>query len=169
MPDSDKYPKPRPKDEPESVVAIREMIEGRLAAMFQRYFADENGSYVLGMDSARIFVVPTWLEDGPTVIRLFAITNMDVPITPELTEYLLTANLEFVFGSFALDREAGAVWFVHNLLGDFTAPEEFEQSLAAVTQTADSVDNEIKERFGGRLYVETPDQAVPPPPMPGYL
>jgi hypothetical protein len=49
------------------------------------------------------------------------------------------------------------------------APEEFESSLAAVAQTADRFDNEIKERFGGRLYVEGPSSAVPPPPSHGYL
>jgi hypothetical protein len=137
--------------------------------MFDRYLAHTNGSYVLGMESARIFVVPTWLEDGPTVIRLFAITNMDVQVTADLTRYLLEANLDFVFGAFALDVEAGAVWFNHNLLGDHTSPEEFEASVAAVAQTADKVDNEIKDRFGGRLYVETPESAVPPPPTGGYL
>jgi hypothetical protein len=167
------HPKPRPKGEPDSVVRVRELIEGRLSSMFEAYVCDENSNYVLGMDSARIFVVPTWLDDdgddGPTVIRLFAITNLDVPITADLTKYLLAANLDFVFGSFALDPEAGAVWFVHNLLGDHTAPEELEASLAAVAQTADRVDNEIKERFGGRLYVEQPDQTIPPPPAPGYL
>jgi hypothetical protein len=168
-----KHPKPRPKGEPASVTKVRELIEERLSSMFDAYVCDEHSNYVLGMDSARIFVVPTWLdddgEDGPTVIRLFAITNLDVPVTAELTKYLLAANLEFVFGCFALDPEAGAIWFVHNLLGDHTAPEELEASLAAVAQTADRVDNEIKERFGGRLYVEKPDQVIPPPPAPGYL
>jgi hypothetical protein len=165
----DRHPTPRPEGEPPEVVKLREMIEERLAGMFEGYLVDVHGNYILGMGSARIFVVPTWLDEGVTVIRLFAITNLDVPVTPDLTRYLLAANLEFVFGAFALDADAGAVWFNHNLLGEFTAPEEFEQSVAAVAETADRVDLEIKERFGGRLYVETPTEAVTPPPTPGYL
>jgi hypothetical protein len=163
------YPKPRPEGEPPGVVKIRGLVEGKLADMFDRYLVNEQGNYVLGLDTARVFVVPTWLEDEQTVIRIFAITNLDVPVTAGLTSYLLAQNLEFVLGAFALDVDNGAVWFNHNLLGGFMAPEEFESSLAAVAQTANRFDNEIKDRFGGRLYVEGPNSAVPAPPSHGYL
>jgi hypothetical protein len=167
--DEESHPQPRPEGEPAGVVKIRELVEDQLTKMFDRYLADEQGNYVLGLDTARVFVVPTWLEDEQTVIRIFAITNLDVPVTADLSTYLLAQNLEFVLGAFALDVENGAVWFNHNLLGEFMAAEEFESSLAAVAQTAERFDDEIKERFGGRLYVEAPGSAVPTPPSPGYL
>ena len=163
------HPKPRPADEPEPVLALREKIEAKLETMFEQYFADQHGNYVLGLESARVFIVPTWLESGMTVARVFAITNLDVPVTADLTRFLLAKNLDFVIGSFALDADKGAVWFNHNVLGDHVSPEELEATLAAVAQTANQFDDEIKERFGGRLYVETPDAAVPAPPAPGYL
>lgn len=162
-------PKPRPKGEPEKVTAVRELIEGKLGEMVDGYAADEQGNYVLGIASARVFIVPTWLENGASVVRVFAITNLDVPVTAELTSYLLEKNLEFVFGGFALDVGHGAIWFNHNVLGDFMAPEEIEATIAAVAQTADRFDDEIKSRFGGRLYVENPESAVPSPTSPGYL
>ena len=162
-------PRPRPKGEPEKVVELRGMIENKLADLVDRYFVDEHGNYVLGIATARVFIVPTWIEKGSTVVRVFAITNLDVPVTAELTTYLLEKNLEFVFGGFALDAKAGAVWFNHNILGDFAHPGQLEATLAAVAQTADEYDDEIKERFGGRLYVETKDEAVPTPATPGYL
>jgi hypothetical protein len=168
-PTADPQEKPRPKGEPEAVVKLRDMIEAKLEEMVDEYFVDEHGNYVLGIESARVFVVPTWIENGAAVIRVFAITNLDVPITADLTKYLLQKNLEFVFGGFALDTDQGAVWFNHNLLGDFAPPEMLEATLAAVAQTADQFDDEIKDRFGGRLYVETPDEAVPTPDTPGYL
>ena len=145
------------------------MVEAQLEKLYQRYLIDDHGSYILGLESARVFVVPTWIEDGPTVVRIFAITNLDVPVTPELSSYLLAKNLEFVLGGFALDVNAGAVWFNHNLLGQFMAPEELESALAAVLQTANAEDDAIKSRFGGRLYVESADRVVPPPPTAGYL
>lgn len=168
-PASEPFPKPRPKDEPPNVVALREKIESKLASMFERYFVDQHGNYVLGLESARVFIVPTWLESGSTVARVFAITNLDVPVTAELTRYLLAKNLDFVLGSFALDADKGAVWFNRNVLGDHASPEEIEATLAAVAQTANEFDDEIKGRFGGRLYVETPAEAIPAPPTPGYL
>ena len=164
-----KLPKPRPKGEPEGVVKLRELIESKLAEMVDEYFTDEHANYVVGIASARVFVVPTWVENGATIIRVFAITNLDVPVTAELTSYLLQKNLEFVFGGFALDGKAGAVWFNHNLLGDFAHPEQLEATLGAVASTADQFDDEIKTRFGGRLYVEAPDHAIPTPATPGYL
>ncbi|HEU4480916.1 MAG TPA: YbjN domain-containing protein, partial [Actinomycetota bacterium] len=147
------HPKPRPKNEPDEVTKLRDLIETALAEMFDRYLTDSRGNYVLGLDSARVFVVPTWLEEGPSVVRVFAITNLDVPVTADLTGYLLARNLEFVLGAFALDADAGAVWFNHNLLGEHAHPKELEASIAAVAQTADRFDDEIKQRFGGRLYI----------------
>lgn len=145
------------------------MIEATLAGMIDRYVVDDFGSYVFGFDSARVFVVPTWVEDGPCVIRVFAITNMDVPVSAALTSYLLEKNLEFVFGGFALDAPRGAVWFNHNLLGEFTTPEAFEATVAAVAETANEYDDIICNRFGGRLYTDETSPSVPTPATPGYL
>ena len=167
--EGERYPKPRPKDEPSLVVDLREKIESTLEKLYSGYVIDAHGNYVVGVDTARVFIVPTWLDEDTTVIRLFAITNLDVPVSEDLMRYLLAKNLEFVFGAFALDVEQRAVWFTHNLLGAFTAPEEIEATLAAVAETADEYDNEIKAKFGGRLYTEAPEQSLPVPVTPGYL
>ncbi|HJR46235.1 MAG TPA: YbjN domain-containing protein [Actinomycetota bacterium] len=161
--------KPRPKGEPQGVARLRDMIEATLVEMGGGYAVDSNGSYVLGLESARVFVVPAWLEDETTVARVFAVTNLGVPVTAELTSYLLAKNLEFVFGGFALDVDEGAVWFNHNLLGEHMTPAELEATVGAVASTADQYDDEIKSRFGGRLYIESPEQSIPAPTMPGYL
>ena len=165
----DSYPKPRPEGEPAHVLLQREKIEKTLEQLYDSYGVNRQGMYVLGLETACVFIVPTWLDDDTTVIRLFAITNLDLPVTSELMEYLLTKNLEFVFGAFALDSDRGAVWFTHNLLGEFAAREEFEAALAAVAETVDEHDNEIKARFGGRLYTDAPERSVPAPAVPGYL
>ena len=166
---SERYPKPRPPDEPAKVVELRGLIEGKLADILEAYGVDAKGSYIFGLDTARIFVVPAWLKDERTVVRVFAITNLDVPVTPQLTAYLLEKNLDFVLGAFALDATAGAVWFNHNLLGEYIAADELEATLVAVAQTANALDNEIKELFGGRLYSEDSSATVSPPHTPGYL
>ena len=162
-------PKPRPEGEPEGVGKLRDMIEATLTEMAGNYAVDENGSYVLGLESARVFIVPAWLDDDTTVARVFAVTNLGVPVTADLTSYLLTKNLEFVFGGFALDVDEGAVWFNHNLLGEHMTPAELEATVGAVASTADRFDDEIKTRFGGRLYIESPEEGIPAPTMPGYL
>jgi hypothetical protein len=163
--------KPRPEGEPAAVTELREKIETTLVETVGGYGVDERNNYLVGLESARAFVVPTWTGDDEvhTVARVFAITNLDVPVTAELTSWLLAKNLEFVFGAFALDVNAGAIWFNHNLMGKRLDPEEFAAALHAVVTTADRFDDEIKERFGGRLYIETPGEATPTPPTPGYL
>jgi Putative bacterial sensory transduction regulator len=168
-PEAEKYPKPRPPEEPESVVKLREQIEGKLAEMLDAYGVDPRGSYVFGLDSARVFIVPAWLQNEATVVRVFAITNLDVPVTAQLTAFLLEKNLDFVIGAFALDAENKAVWFNHNLLGEFMVPEQLEATLGAVAETANELDDEIKQRFGGRLYAEAPSEKISPPAAPGYL
>jgi hypothetical protein len=162
-------PKPRPEGEPDGASKLRDLIETKLTELVGGYAVDPNGSYVIGLESARIFVVPAWLEDDTTVARVFAITNLDVPVTADLTSFLLSKNMEFVLGAFALDVTNGAVWFNHNLMADHMTPQEFEATLGAVAQTADRYDDEIKERFGGRLYIEDAGQATPTPASPGYL
>ena len=163
------YPKPRPEGEPEKVIELRQVIEKKLQEMVDRYYVDPRGSYVFGLDSARVFVVPAWLKNEATVVRVFAITNLDVEVTSELTSFLLARNLDFVLGSFALDEDRGAIWFNHNLIGEFLAPEELEATLAAVAETANQMDDEIKGQFGGRLYSEGPEAKISPPEAPGYL
>lgn len=166
--DPEKHPKPRPEGEPEAVVKIRELIEGELSKLVDLYW-EEGGNYVLAYQSARVWVVPAWLESGATVIRIFSITNMGVDVDEELTSYLVTKNLDFVVGAFALDRDEGAVWLNHNLLGQFTQPDEIQAAIVMVAETADTFDDEIKAKFGGRLYSEGPEQSIPPPTTPGYL
>ena len=87
VPKSPEAPKPRPEGEPSAVVKLRELIETTLEGMVDSYACDEHGNYVLGLESARVFVVPAWLDESQTVIRVFAITNLDVPVTAELTKY----------------------------------------------------------------------------------
>ena len=165
----ERHPQPRPEGEPETVVKLRGLVEDKLAEMLEGYAVDPRGSYVFNFESAHVFVVPAWLPDERTVLRVFAITNLDVPVTGQLSGYLLEKNLNFVLGSFALDAEKGAVWFNHNLLGQYLEPDELEATVAAVAQTANELDDEIKDRFGGRLYSEEPSDKISPPHTPGYL
>ncbi|MEA2433616.1 MAG: hypothetical protein QOG54_1073 [Actinomycetota bacterium] len=162
-------PKPRPAGEPEAVAKVREVIEAKLVELVGGYAVDPNGSYIVGLESARVFVVPAWLDDDSIVARVFAITNLDVPVSAELTSFLLGKNMDFVLGAFALDVENGAVWLNHNLMANPMSPEELGAVLGAIAHTADQYDDEIKERFGGRLYIEEPGKSVPTPATPGYL
>ena len=60
-----KLPKPRPKDEPDKVVELRGLIEAKLAELVDQYFVDEHGNYIVGIASARVFIVPTWSRTEP--------------------------------------------------------------------------------------------------------
>ncbi|MBM4437680.1 MAG: YbjN domain-containing protein [Actinobacteria bacterium] len=138
-----------------SVDELRGVLESYLNEHFGAYHVDDEGDFFIEYESARVFVCPrTWSGEGQshTVVQLFSVTNVDVPVTDELTRFLATQNLNLLFGHFALRDDQ--VWFGHTLLGDFLDADELVTALSTVARTANRYDEEIKERFGGRLYTE---------------
>jgi hypothetical protein len=141
-----------------AVGALREKLEGYLAEHFGTYVVDRDGDFHVDYESARVFVCPRDWQGKRTVVSIFSVTNVDVPITEELTHFLVAENLSLLFGHFALrdaeNEPLGDVWFAHTLLGDFLDADELVTALSSVARTANKYDDIIKARFGGRLYTE---------------
>jgi len=139
-----------------TIQELRGTLESYLNEHFGHYNVDPEGDFVVEYESARVYICPrTWSDNGDhTVVQLFSVTNVEVPITKELTDFLSTENLSLLFGHFALHDKEREVWFGHTLLGDFLDPEELVTALSAVARAANKYDDLIKERFGGRLYTE---------------
>jgi hypothetical protein len=88
------------------------------------------------------------------VVRVFAITNVGVPVTPELGLFLARLNFGLMFGRFALDVERQAIWVDETLLGDHFTDEELRFTIDVVAKTADEWDDRLKQMFGGATYQE---------------
>lgn len=153
----------------------REHIERVLGEMGVRPERDEDGDYLLPVGDVRIFLAPRVPPGGPGVVRVFAITNVAVTVTPELGLLLARLNFGLMFGRFALDAEHQSIWFDETLLGDQFRDEELRFTIQVVASTADLWDDRLKQMFGGATYQEVlsgrAGHATPPvkPGQGGYL
>jgi hypothetical protein len=157
------------------LAGAREHIERVLGEMGQRPEQDEDGDYMIPVGDVRVFVAPRVAPSGPTLVRVFAITNVAVSVTPELGLFLARLNFGLMFGRFALDVEHQSIWFDETLLGDQFRDEELRFTIQVVSSTADHWDDRLKQMFGGATYQEVlsgrAGHATPPtkPGQGGYL
>jgi hypothetical protein len=155
---------------------VRERVEKALVAMLNRRpEQDEDGDYLIPMGDVRVVVAPRVAPGGPVVVRVFAITNVGVPVSPELGLLLARLNFGLMFGRFALDAEHHAIWFDETLLGDHVEVDDLRFTIHAVAATADQWDDRLKQMFGGATYQDVlkgqAGQVTPPtkPGQGGYL
>lgn len=133
--------------------ALRRRLEQYLQELGVAYSVDRAGDFAVSGGHATTFVSARDRGER-TVARIWAITNVDVEPTDELTRYLLTENAKIAFGGFQTDGSS-KVALSHTLLGDYLQRAELEVALAFVASTADRYAEEIKRRFGGKLFGET--------------
>lgn len=133
------------------LAAVRQRIETVLADMAEGRSPDrdEDGDYVLPVGDVHVTVAPRAAPNGPVVVRVFAITNVDVVVAPELGLFLARLNFGLMFGRFSLDSEHRAIWFDETLLGDQFSDEELRFAIQVVASTADEWDDRLKQMFGG--------------------
>lgn len=136
-----------------ATAALREKLDGYLRSTSVGVSVDGEGDFMVPYGSGITWVRPVDWTEGRTLVRVWSITNVDLPLDGELTRFLLTANAQIVFGGFRL--EPPAVILVHYLLGDYLNRNELLTAVAAVATTADHYGPEIKARFGGRLFKES--------------
>ena len=152
-----------------SVARMR--IEGIVAEILgQRPEQDSDGDYVLPIGEVHVMIAPRALPSGQIVIRVFAITNVGVNVTPELGLSLARLNFGLMFGRFALDAENHSIWFDESLLGEKFREEELQFAIRVVAGTADEWDDRLKQMYGGVTYQEVlagRTAEAPPPTKPG--
>jgi hypothetical protein len=131
---------------------------------------DADGDYVLPIDEVHVTIAPRATPDGQVVVRIFAITNVGVEVTPELGLFLARLNFGLMFGRFALDTDHHAIWFDEMLLGEQFREEELRFAIRMVATTADGWDDRLKQMFGGATHQEMladRSSKAPPPAKPG--
>ena len=108
---------------------------------------DEVPGFALTYGSAVVFVrVLPWRDEAVVCSRSYVV--MDIEHTPELMEFLLRTNADFVFGAFGFDSD-GDITFEHTILATHMDRDELRDSVLAVAVTADEYDDRIVEQFGG--------------------
>ena len=135
---------------------VKAKIQRILTDRFGSVRIDSDGDFVIPNDSAVAFVgVRPWGEE--VVVHVTAFMLMDVPLSPELYEWVATEGSYF-FGHVRVKREEGAATgtliFSHCLLGDFLDKEEMLNALDSVAILANDLDDKLQSRFGGRRFIE---------------
>ncbi len=130
----------------------------RVHSVLQQMFSEvvevpDGGGYAVDTGSARVFV-QVRLVGTAVMVRVFSITNVDVPANDGLAPYLLGLNFTLALGRFSLDPSGTAVWCDHVLTTDELDDATIARAISAVASTADQYDDEIKSRFGGRTFRE---------------
>jgi hypothetical protein len=139
----------------QTLAAVRGRIENVLKSVSaQRVEQDRDGDYVLPIRDVHVVVAPRIAPGGPVIVRVFAITNVGVAVTPELGLLLARLNFGLMFGRFALDAEHQSIWFDETLLGDQFTEEELRFTIDVVASTADQWDDRLKQMFGGVTHQE---------------
>lgn len=142
--------------------ALRERLTKLLDNLLEAgaYEIDADGDFTFPFESTRVWVAPRALPiGGPLIVRVLAVTNVDIDPSPALGLFLSQTNFGLAFGRFSLDARHRAVWFEQNLLGEAFSDEEFGFLVHIVAQTADQYDDRIAEVFGGRVF-NPPDRAA---------
>lgn len=140
---------------PDRVGLVKEKVQRYLADAFGTVQVDRDGDFTFRHGSARVFIRVAELGTDKTVVAMWAPTNKDIPPGPELFRYLATNNA-YTFGSLmAVEREGKVnVVFKHSMLGDTLDPDELVMAAVLLAGTADTVDDEIKQKFGGHVFHE---------------
>jgi hypothetical protein len=132
----------------------RRRLEEQLREIGIPYGIDRDGDIAIPYANTTTFL-RAFDQAGRPVVKIWAITNVDVPISDELTRFLLTENATLAFGGFQAD-ESGRVGFSHTLLGgELLQRRELETALTVVVATADRYNDVIKARFGGKRFGES--------------
>ena len=131
---------------------LRRQLEQQLNDSQIPFNVDANGDLAVELANTTTYVRPQNVG-GRACVRIWAITNVDVNVTDELTRYLATETATLAYGGFEL-HEAGRVALSHTLLGGFLQRTELEVAVTAMAATAEQYAAQIKSRFGGKLFGE---------------
>jgi hypothetical protein len=100
-------------------------------------------------------------KDGEprTLVRVWAPILREVKPTPALYEYLVREAPRGWFGTIAVDDDQANPGMVslsigHSLLGDYLDEEELSAVLYNILWSADDLDDPLKQRFGGKRWVD---------------
>jgi len=137
------------------LATIRRRVEKILTEMMEeKPTQDEDGDYAVGLGDVRVVVGARIAPGGLLMVRVFAITNVDVTVSPELGLFLARLNFGLMFGRFALNTERRSIWFDETLLGEHFSDEELRFTVRVVASTADEWDDRLKQMFGGITHQE---------------
>jgi len=140
-----------------AVDQTRNKVQRILTSKLNRVEIDSDGDFVVRYQSAVAFVrVREGFGDGTMVdVRCPMVTG--VKITNELCRWIATEGQDFKIGGTYLmeerdDDEQCWIFFRYSLTGDDLDESELMNAVGAIVATAQKLDNELQDKFGGELF-----------------
>lgn len=138
---------------PAEVAELRGRVARFLGDQFGSAPTDDVGDFMVAIGEAVVWIRAE-AQAGRTIVRVWAITNVEMRADAELGRFMLEANARLPFGGLRLDQSRPAVVFADALLGDYLNRPELSVTVAAAAATMVEYAPRIKQRFGGRLFTE---------------
>ncbi len=125
---------------------------------------DQRGRLTVDRGSTRVFLefypIP---EKRLVYVTLTAPIAFYAPITPELLEHLARNADKWYFGHLSMNPYADDseykgqtyVYFTDTLIAEYIDPEELRIRTFAVVDTANALDEEFTQQFGGTRYQDS--------------
>ena len=126
----------------------------------------DNGDFILRYSDVSTILrvaISDWTTPGAdeseTIVTLSSPVLFGVKPTEELFKWVAMEGSRYFFGHLRVmednpDRGGVFIVFTHTLLGDYLDQKELEHAVWSVLNTADSLDDELQQRFGGTRLIE---------------
>lgn len=135
---------------------VKNKVQRLLANKLGSIQIDKDGDFVFQHESAVVFIRVRQWADSHTVVTCNCPMLYEVPITADLCRWVAVQGQEFLFGSVSLtplpDGKSGWLHFRHSLLGDDIDESELMNAVFVTASTANDLDNDLQEKFGGKLF-----------------
>lgn len=138
------------------VLVLKDKVQRYLTDLVGSVQIDRDGDFTARQGSSRIFIrCVEWGEDK-TIVTLMVPLLLDVQPSAELFRHVALHSNDWIFGHlYAVERDGRAELHLgHKLLGDYLDPEELKSAVAGMALTADHIDDELKNQFGGNRFHE---------------
>lgn len=142
-----------------NVEAVRAKVQRILADKLGAIEVDRDGDFIVRFESVRTYITVNANSAGHTVVGFRCPLVRQVPITTDLYKWVAMEGQQFLLGSCCLmfenDQNFGWLTFDYAVPGDDLDESELMAALKAVIISGNHLDNEIQNRFGGKLFSET--------------
>jgi hypothetical protein len=135
---------------------VKAKVQRMLTNHFGSVRIDKDGDFVVTNQSAVVFVGVKLWGDEDVIVSLRCPLVMDVELTDALCRWVAIEGQDFVLGSCSINPDSegktGWIYFRNNIVGNDLDESELLESLAAVAITGNQLDDDLHQKFGGKMF-----------------
>jgi len=142
-----------------SIKQVQAKIQKILTKELGSVEIDEGGRFIVRNESAVTFleVIEGFGDDG-VIVDIDCPLVTEVPLTNELFKYVATEGQMFAIGGLLVDidenNSTGWIMFSYSLIADDLDESELMHSVLGISYISNKLDNELQQRFGGKIFGE---------------